>query len=184
FQPIRPAENAVTVVRGHPAVWRRRRRLDGPPVRQSDTRVRVHQPASAPQGPGGEGVVRGEQEQVLAVRPLQTLVVCRDVALVGGVATVLDPRVRSGQGPSDLRCVVGRGVINDQYLDIDPVLVQDATNALLQEAAIVVTRDDHVYTGHWTLLHSDGVREARVGQTEKPSQRALQRTSPRVRGQG
>jgi len=104
--------------------------LDVPAVGEHDLRMRVHQPSHASQGARRQHIVRGEQQRVVALNPLQqALVVGRDVAPVACVPPVLDARVLPGQSLAHSGVFVRRSVVEDSTLRPRPASRRFETQA-------------------------------------------------------
>ena len=108
----------------------------------------VHQARRPPESAGRQEVVGGQDQQVVAVRPLDPLVVGRDVTAVDEVAAVEDAGVARRQLRADLLRVVPGGVVQDQRPDLHALLGLDAPDARREEVSVVVTGDDDVDSTH------------------------------------
>ena len=110
-------------------------------VHEPDAGVRAEQGDSPTEGARWQEVVRGEQDDELAVDASQSVVVRPEVTGVVPVVQHLHPRVSSRQAVCHLPTAVGGRVVHDQHVHLHTLLPQHVSTSR-EEVAVPVAGDD------------------------------------------
>ena len=94
-----------------------------------------------------EDVVRGHQHHIVPLGELETVVVRADVPKVLAVNEYRDAWVLVREMPRNGHAVVGRGIVHDQHVDIEPILIENAVDSVRKIVAVSIARDDHRHGG-------------------------------------
>ena len=109
----------------------------------------IHHRRGARQCAWRQNIVGGDEQGVLGGGPFQQAFVVRcDVPVVLRVPSIGNAAVATGDAFADLPCIVGRRVVYDQDPDIDMVLIQDASDAGGEKAAVVIAGYNNVDRSH------------------------------------
>src|ERR1700688_3083539 len=81
-------------------------------------------------------IVGRKQEEIVGGNPLDSFVVSVNVPAVGDMAPESDPRVFAGQCLANGRAVVSRSIVDDQHLNVDAALVENAAHTAAQVTSV------------------------------------------------
>ena len=111
-------------------------RLDA--IGEADRQVPVEQRRGPRQCAGRQHVIGVDDQEIIRRGPVDAFVHADGGARIFPVRQEFDPLIAGSQRPRDRRTVIGRGIIDNQHADRDPLLREDARNAFHKETPIIV----------------------------------------------